>query len=95
MFGSLFVADIRSTRGRVMKLLPTIQLPQLPPVSAAGGMAMDSRLPPGISLPFSPTDLLWRYGPAMTFPQAHPPPSPLLDFKNHLPSNLGKNFHYF
>lgn len=71
-----------------MKLLPTIQLPQLPPVSAAGGMAMDSRLPPGISLPFSPTDLLWRYGPAMTFPQAHPPPSPLLDFKNHLPSNL-------
>ncbi|XP_051153646.1 ets DNA-binding protein pokkuri [Leptopilina boulardi] len=72
-----------------MKLLPTIQLPQLPPVSAAGGMAMDSRLPPGISLPFSPTDLLWRYGPAMTFPQtAHPPPSPLLDFKNHLPSSL-------
>ncbi|XP_033217732.1 ets DNA-binding protein pokkuri isoform X2 [Belonocnema kinseyi] len=72
-----------------MKLLPTIQLPQLPPVSAAGGMAgMDSRLPPGISLPFSPTDLLWRYGPAMSFPTAHPPPSPLLDFKNHLPSSL-------
>ncbi|XP_057337365.1 ets DNA-binding protein pokkuri isoform X2 [Microplitis mediator] len=70
-----------------MKLLPTIQLPQLPPVSAAGGMTgMDSRLPPGISLPFSPTDLLWRY-PPMSFP-SHPPQSPLLDFKTHLPSSL-------
>ncbi|XP_058806849.1 ets DNA-binding protein pokkuri [Phymastichus coffea] len=77
-----------------MKLLSNIQLPQLPPVSAASsGMAgMDSRIPPGISLPFSPTDLLWRYGPAMTFsPTAHPPPSPLLDFKTHLPSTLASD----
>ncbi|KAH0568220.1 ETS variant transcription factor anterior open [Cotesia typhae] len=73
-----------------MKLLPTIQLPQLPPVSAAGGMTgMDSRLPPGISLPFSPTDLLWRY-PTMSFP-SHPPQSPLLDFKTHLPSSLASD----
>lgn len=78
---------------RVMKLLPSIQLPQLPPVSAGGGMTgMDSRLPPGISLPFSPTELLWRYGPAMNFPPTHPPPSPFLDFKTHLPASLGK-FH--
>lgn len=77
-----------------MKLLPSIQLPQLPPVSAGGGMTgMDSRLPPGISLPFSPTELLWRYGPAMNFPPTHPPPSPFLDFKTHLPASLGK-FHY-
>lgn len=76
-----------------MKLLPSIQLPQLPPVSAGGGMTgMDSRLPPGISLPFSPTELLWRYGPAMNFPPTHPPPSPFLDFKTHLPASLGK-FH--
>ncbi|XP_011502132.1 PREDICTED: ets DNA-binding protein pokkuri [Ceratosolen solmsi marchali] len=76
-----------------MKLLPNIQLPQLPPVSAASGMTgMDSRIPPGISLPFSPTDLLWRYGPAMTFsPTAHPPPSPLLDFKTHLPTTLASD----
>lgn len=74
-----------------MKLLPSIQLPQLPPVSAGGGMTgMDSRLPPGISLPFSPTELLWRYGPAMNFPPTHPPPSPFLDFKTHLPASLGK-----
>ncbi|XP_015606550.1 ets DNA-binding protein pokkuri [Cephus cinctus] len=76
-----------------MKLLPTIQLPQLPPVSAGGGMTgMDSRLPPGISLPFSPSDLLWRYGPTMSFsPAAHPPPSPLLDFKTHLPTTLASD----
>ncbi|XP_033338006.1 ETS variant transcription factor anterior open [Megalopta genalis] len=75
-----------------MKLLPTIQLPQLPPVSAGGGMTgMDSRLPPGISLPFSPTDLLWRYGPAMNFPPTHPPPSPFLDFKTHLPASLASD----
>lgn len=50
---------------------------------------MESRLPPGISLPFSPTDILWRYGPTMSFPPAaHPPPSPLLDFKTHLPPSL-------
>ncbi|KAK0075170.1 hypothetical protein PV325_007271 [Microctonus aethiopoides] len=73
-----------------MKLLPTIQLPQLPPVSIAGGMTgMDSRLPPGISLPFSPTDLLWRY-PTMSF-SSHPPQSPLLDFKTHLPSSLASD----
>ncbi|KAK9304302.1 hypothetical protein QLX08_004292 [Tetragonisca angustula] len=72
-----------------MKLLPSIQLPQLPPVSAGGGMTgMDSRLPPGISLPFSPTELLWRYGPAMNFPPTHPPPGPFLDFKTHLPASL-------
>lgn len=75
-----------------MKLVPTIQLPHLPPVSAAGGMTgMDSRLPPGISLPFSPTDLLWRYGPSMSFPPtSHPSSGSLLDFKTHLPSSLGK-----
>lgn len=80
-----------------MKLLPNIQLPQLPPVSGAssGMTGMDSRIPQGISLPFSPTDLLWRYGPAMSFsPTAHPPPSPLLDFKTHLPSSLGKLLAY-
>ncbi|XP_066582158.1 ets DNA-binding protein pokkuri isoform X2 [Prorops nasuta] len=76
-----------------MKLLPTIQLPQLPPVSAGGGMTgMDSRLPPGISLPFATTDLLWRYGPTMSFPPTtHPPPSPLLDFKTHLPATLASD----
>lgn len=75
-----------------MKLLPSIQLPQLPPVSAGGGMTgMDSRLPPGISLPFSPTELLWRYGPAMNFPPTHPPPSPFLDFKTHLPASLASD----
>ena len=82
-----------------MKLLPNIQLPQLPPVNGAssGGTmtGMDARLPHGISLPFSPTDLLWRYGPTMTFPQAHPPPSPLLDFKTHLPTSLGKCCVFF
>jgi hypothetical protein len=64
--------------GRVMKLLPL----SLPPVAA-----MD-RLP--LSLPFSPTDLLWRY--PLGFPAApsQPPPmSPLLDFKTHLPTSLG------
>ncbi|XP_011309759.1 ets DNA-binding protein pokkuri [Fopius arisanus] len=76
-----------------MKLVSTIQLPQLPPVTAAGGMTgMDSRLPPGISLPFSPTDLLWRYGPTMSFPPAsHPSSGSLLDFKNHLPSSLASD----
>lgn len=79
-----------------MKLLPNIQLPQLPPVSSAaaavnGAGGMDSRLgTAGISLPFSPTDLLWRYGPMTFSPTAHPPPSPLLDFKTHLPTTLGK-----
>lgn len=75
-----------------MKLLPPIQISQLPPVSAAGGMAgMEPRLPPGISLPFSP-DWVWRaqYGPSMGFPTTHPPPNPLLDFKTHLPTSLGK-----
>ncbi|XP_043678911.1 ets DNA-binding protein pokkuri isoform X1 [Vespula pensylvanica] len=83
---------VRNLR-RVMKLLPAIQLPQLPPVSAASGLTgMDSRLPPGISLPFSPTDLLWRYGPSMNFPPTtHPPPSPLLDFKTHLPASLASD----
>ncbi|XP_017885720.1 ets DNA-binding protein pokkuri [Ceratina calcarata] len=77
-----------------MKLLPSIQLPQLPPpVSPAAAAGMDSRLPPGISLPFSPTELLWRYGPAMNFPPAnHPPPhSPFLDFKTHLPTSLASD----
>ncbi|XP_012216712.1 ets DNA-binding protein pokkuri isoform X2 [Linepithema humile] len=78
-----------------MKLVPAIQLPQLPPVSAAGGMTgMDSRLPPSISLPFSPTDLFWRaqYGHTMGFPPStHPPPSPLLDFKTHLPASLASD----
>ncbi|KAJ8675585.1 hypothetical protein QAD02_011371 [Eretmocerus hayati] len=80
-----------------MKLLPNIQLPQLPPVSAAAATAqamagMDSRMPPGITLPFSPTDLLWRYGPAMSFsPSAHPPPSPMFDFKTHLPTSLASD----
>lgn len=75
-----------------MKLLPSIQLPQLPPVSAGGGVTgMESRLPPGISLPFSPTELLWRYSPAMNFPPSHPSPSPFLDFKTHLPTSLGES----
>lgn len=78
-----------------MKLLPTIQLPQLTPVSAAGGITgMEPRLPSTISLPFSHTDLLWRYGPAMNFPPTtHPPPSPLLDFKTHLPTSLGERYY--
>lgn len=65
----------------IMKLLPL----SLPPVTA-----MD-RLP--LSLPFSPTDLLWRY--PLGFPAAtsQPPPmSPLLDFKTHLPTSLGRPF---
>ncbi|XP_069682538.1 ets DNA-binding protein pokkuri isoform X3 [Periplaneta americana] len=65
---------------RVMKLLPL----SLPPVAA-----MD-RLP--LSLPFSPTDLLWRY--PLGFPAApsQPPPmSPLLDFKTHLPTSLASD----
>ncbi|XP_046748511.1 ets DNA-binding protein pokkuri isoform X1 [Diprion similis] len=75
-----------------MKLLSTTQLPQLPPVSAGGGMTgMESRLPPGITLPFSPSDLLWRYGPMSFPPSAHPPPSPLLDFKTHLPTSLASD----
>ncbi|PNF14073.1 hypothetical protein B7P43_G03568 [Cryptotermes secundus] len=63
-----------------MKLLPL----SLPPVAA-----MD-RLP--LSLPFSPTDLLWRY--PLGFPAApsQPPPmSPLLDFKTHLPTSLASD----
>ncbi|KYN36787.1 Ets DNA-binding protein pokkuri [Trachymyrmex septentrionalis] len=75
-----------------MKLLPPIQISQLPPVSAAGGMAgMEPRLPPGISLPICPEWAIWRaqYGPTMGFPPTtHPPPSPLLDFKTHLPTSL-------
>ncbi|KAF7990583.1 hypothetical protein HCN44_000388 [Aphidius gifuensis] len=76
-----------------MKLVQTIQLPQLPPVTAASGMTgMDSRLPPGISLPFSPTDLLWRYGPTMSFPPTlHSSSGSLLDFKTHLPSSLASD----
>ncbi|XP_032682352.1 ets DNA-binding protein pokkuri isoform X2 [Odontomachus brunneus] len=80
-------------RRRDMKLVPTIQLPQLPPVSAAGGITgMDSRLPSNIPLPFG-TDFLWRaqYGP-INFPHTtHPPPSSLLDFKTHLPANLASD----
>lgn len=53
---------------------------------------MDSRLPPGISLPFSPTDLLWRYGPTMSFPPtSHSSSGSLLDFKTHLPSSLASD----
>uniref|UniRef100_A0ABD2XM70 Ets DNA-binding protein pokkuri n=1 Tax=Trichogramma kaykai TaxID=54128 RepID=A0ABD2XM70_9HYME len=81
-----------------MKLLPNISLPQLPPVSAAGaslgGMTgLDSRMAPGIPLPFSPTDFLWRYTPAaMTFsPSAQPPANPFFDFKTHLPNNLASD----
>jgi len=77
-----------------MKLLPPIQISQLPPVSAAGGMAgMEPRLPSSISLPLCPDWTLWRaqYGASMGFPPTtHPPPSSLLDFKTHLPTNLGK-----
>jgi hypothetical protein len=64
-----------------MKLLPL----SLPPVAA-----MD-RLP--LSLPFSPTDLLWRY--PLGFPAAPSQPSPvspLLDFKTHLPTSLGGSY---
>ncbi|KAK7864398.1 hypothetical protein R5R35_000441 [Gryllus longicercus] len=66
-----------------MKLLPLT----LPPVGA-----MD-RLP--LSLPFSPTDLLWRY--PLGFPAATPtqpastPASPVLDFKTHLPNSLASD----
>lgn len=93
----LFFCRKLAPRRRDMKLVPTIQLPQLPPVSAAGGITgMDSRLPSNIPLPFS-TDFLWRasqYGPPINFPHAtHPPPSSLLDFKTHLPANLGKCYH--
>ena len=65
----------------VMKLLPL----SLPPVAA-----MD-RLP--LPLPFSPTDLLWRY--PLGFPAAPSQPSPmspLLDFKTHLPTSLGGSY---
>jgi len=63
-----------------MKLLPL----SLPPVAA-----MD-RLP--LPLPFSPTDLLWRY--PLGFPAAPSQPSPmspLLDFKTHLPTSLASD----
>lgn len=64
-----------------MKLLPL----SLPPVTA-----MD-RLP--LSLPFSPTDLLWRYPLGFPAASSQPPPvSPLLDFKTHLPTSLGGSF---
>lgn len=72
-----------------MKLLP-ISLPQLSAVS--GGMTgMDSRLPPAIALPFPPsTEMFWRQYPMGFTPTTHPPPSPAMDFKTHLPSSLGK-----
>ena len=80
-----------------MKLLPNITLPaQLPPVSAAassgaGMTGIDSRLAPSLPLPFSPSDLLWRYGPALAFsPTAHHPSSPFFDFKTLLPNTLGE-----
>nr|CAD7399237.1 unnamed protein product [Timema cristinae] len=62
-----------------MKLLPL----SLPPVGT-----MD-RLP--LSLPFSPSDLLWRYPLGFPAPQQPPPMSPLLDFKTHLPNNLASD----
>nr|CAD7199070.1 unnamed protein product [Timema douglasi] len=65
--------------GPVMKLLPL----SLPPVGT-----MD-RLP--LSLPFSPSDLLWRYPLGFPAPQQPPPMSPLLDFKTHLPNNLASD----
>lgn len=41
-------------------------------------------------LPFlNHTELIWRYGP-LTFSSAAPPTYPPLDFKNHLPTNLGE-----
>ncbi|XP_063236407.1 ets DNA-binding protein pokkuri [Bacillus rossius redtenbacheri] len=57
-----------------MKLLPL----SLPPAAA-----MD-RLP--LSLPFSASDLLWRY--PLGFSAQAPPASPLVDFKTHLPASL-------
>lgn len=73
-----------------MKLLP-VSLPQLPAVS--GGMTgMDSRLPPAIALPFPSTEMFWRQYPSMSFtPTTHPPPSPAMDFKTHLPSSLASD----
>lgn len=63
-----------------MKLLPL----SLPPVAAM------ERLP--LSLPFSPTDLLWRYPLGFpTAPSQPPPMSPLLDFKTHLPNSLASD----
>ncbi|PSN40198.1 hypothetical protein C0J52_12886 [Blattella germanica] len=63
-----------------MKLLPL----SLPPVAAM------ERLP--LSLPFSPTDLLWRYPLGFpTAPSQPPPMSPLLDFKTHLPTSLASD----
>lgn len=62
-----------------MKLLPL----SLPPVAA-----MD-RLP--LSLPFSPTDLLWRYPLGFPAPSQPPPMSPLIDFKTHLPTSLASD----
>lgn len=47
------------------------------------GSNMDHRL----SL-FNHSELIWRYGP-LTFSSAAPPTYPPLDFKNHLPTNLG------
>lgn len=38
---------------------------------------------------FNHSELIWRYGP-LTFSSAAPPTYPPLDFKNHLPTNLGK-----
>lgn len=48
------------------------------------GSSMDHRL----SL-FNHTELIWRYGP-LTFSSTAPPSYPPLDFKNHLPTNLGE-----
>lgn len=62
-----------------MKLLPL----SLPPIGA-----MD-RLP--LSLPFSPTDLLWRYPLGFPAPSQHTQMSPLLDFKTHLPTSLASD----
>ncbi|XP_066999728.1 ets DNA-binding protein pokkuri [Anabrus simplex] len=62
-----------------MKLLPLT----LPPVGA-----MD-RMP--LSLPFSPTDLLWRYPLGFPTPSQRTPMSPLLDFKMHLPTSLASD----
>lgn len=57
-----------------MKLLPL----QLPPVAAM------ERMP--LQLPFSPTDVLWRY--PLSFPPPPSSPSPLLEYKQHLPASL-------
>nr|CAD7605172.1 unnamed protein product [Timema genevievae] len=76
--GSSLGVALRSV-GPVMKLLPL----SLPPVGT-----MD-RLP--LSLPFSPSDLLWRYPLGFPAPQQPPPMSPLLDFKTHLPNSLASD----